>query len=378
MNILLVITGLGRGGAERQVCDLADRFAQAGHHVWIIYLFGEALMRPQNSTIMPIGLHLRQNPISLVRTLVALRHHIRRINPDVIHSHMVHANLLVRFLRLFTPMPRLICTAHSTNEGGGLRMLLYRLTHHLADLSTNVSQKAVDAFVAKGAVPKGGMRRLYNGIDTARFTCKYAARSETRAALGVDTLTSMLLCVGRLEVQKNYPLMLHALALALQQQTNLHLYIAGEGSLHASLHQLCQSLHIEEHVTFLGFRQDIEALMCAADLFCLSSDFEGFGLVVAEAMACGLMVVATDCGGVKEVLGGNGFLTTVGDSGGFAQRIVEALALSTDAKTELIEAAKARANEYFSLEQISQEWIKLYANPKHAKMPPSFHPEDLN
>ncbi|MBN2895281.1 MAG: glycosyltransferase [Campylobacterales bacterium] len=360
MKILLVITGLGRGGAERQVCDLADRFAQMGHTVCIVYLFGEALLRPLEPAVTLKGLQLRNNPISLLRTLYALIQVIRSFKPDIVHSHMVHANLLTRCARLFIPMPKLICTAHNANEGGRIRMLLYRLSNTLADLSTNVSQEAVDTFIAKGAVKSGQMIAVYNGIDTERFTCNAALRTHIRTSLGIDEKTPLLLCVGRLEVQKNYPMMLHAFALALKTRPDLYLCIAGEGYLHDVLVNLCDHLHIQKQVRFLGFRTDIAELMSASDLFCLSSDFEGFGLVVAEAMASALLVVTTDCGGVKEVLGGYGFLSPVGDSETFAQCLLDALNLPNERKKALLDAAKARIDAHFSLDRIALKWINLY------------------
>lgn len=362
MKILLVITGLGRGGAERQVCDLADRFTALGHEVRILYLIGEALIRPKSSTVSVVALGLEYRIGSLAGTTVRLCRAIRAFAPDIVHSHMVHANLLTRLARLFVSMPKLICTAHNANEGGRLRMLLYRLSAPLADHSTNVSQEAVDAFIAKGATAEGKMSVMYNGIDTKRFKCNTELRFQTRLALGVQASDPVLLCVGRLDMQKNYPMMLYAFAKALRTQGNLQLYIAGEGPLHGELEQLCRTLRIEHRVRFLGFRTDTHALMCAADLFCLSSDFEGFGLVIAEAMACELPVVATDCGGVKEVLGGFGLLSKIGDAEAFAQNILHALGLSEEAKHALTSQTASRARTHFDIDRIAQAWIRLYEN----------------
>ncbi|MFX5700993.1 glycosyltransferase, partial [Acinetobacter baumannii] len=79
---------------------------------------------------------------------------IEQFKPDVVHAHMVHANIFARLARKYVSFPRLICTAHSNNEGGRLRMLAYRLTHGLADMTTNVSRQACESFENFGAVPK--------------------------------------------------------------------------------------------------------------------------------------------------------------------------------------------------------------------------------
>ncbi|MBD3842336.1 MAG: glycosyltransferase, partial [Campylobacterales bacterium] len=128
MNIALLITGLGMGGAERQVVDLADRFASLDHNILIIYLTGEAIVLPSNPSIRVIGMNMSKTPWSFLTTYRRIRSLIQSFKPDILHSHMVHANIIARLLRLSIRIPRLICTAHNTNEGGTLRMWLYRVT----------------------------------------------------------------------------------------------------------------------------------------------------------------------------------------------------------------------------------------------------------
>jgi len=166
MKIALLITGLGIGGAEKQVCDLADRFAMQNHEVLILYLFGNAILTPKDSTISVVGFKMKKTPLSFITTYLSTRKVLQKFKPDIVHSHMVHANFMARLIRLTLKMPRLICTAHNTNEGGRIRMWFYRITDPLCELSTNVSQEAVDVFVAKKAVPKNKMITVYNGIDT--------------------------------------------------------------------------------------------------------------------------------------------------------------------------------------------------------------------
>src|SRR5690625_8036008 len=101
-------------------------------------------------------------------------------------------------------------------------------------------------------------------------------------------------------------------------------------------------LQIEEHVSFLGVYNEMPALMSATDIFVLSSLWEGFGLVVAEAMACERVVVATDSGGVKEVLGDCGFLVSQSETDLLATGIEQALNLDEAEKSELGKRARDR------------------------------------
>lgn len=102
---------------------------------------------------------------------------IKNYKPDVVHAQMVHANILTRLIRLTTSISKLICTAHSSNEGGILRMLAYRITDSLANLTTNVSSTAVASFELQYAVPKNSMLTVYNGVDFTNFIYKPQVRN---------------------------------------------------------------------------------------------------------------------------------------------------------------------------------------------------------
>jgi glycosyltransferase involved in cell wall biosynthesis len=368
MNIALLITGLGMGGAERQVVDLADRFAALNHNILIIYLTGEAAVFPSNPSIRVIGMGMTKTPWSFLNTYRHIRSLIQSFKPDVLHAHMVHANIMARLLRLSTKIPRLICTAHNTNEGGALRMLAYRLTDSLADVSTNVSQEAVASFITKKAVPKNKMITMYNGIDMNRFQFNSIARKTLRKTGNIGDDNTLLLCVGRLNEQKDYLTMLKAFALCSYEKEGIYLWIAGIGEMKNILMQTAEELGISEKVSFLGLRHDIPELMSACDIFCLSSAYEGFGLVVAEAMACERIVVATDCGGVKEVIGKFGILVPPNSPEVFSQGVEQAMQLSPEEKYTIGSSARQKIIENYSLDTISQRWLSLYSNEKLTNM----------
>jgi glycosyltransferase involved in cell wall biosynthesis len=272
---------------------------------------------------------------------------------------MVHANLLARVVRLFVKIPRLISTAHNTREGGRIRMLAYRLTDGLADISTNVSEEAVESFISAGAVKPGRMIALHNSVDIRRFQFRLADRVRIRSELGCPDGVKVLLAVGRLHEQKDYPMLFRALKL-IDENSNYVLWIAGEGSLRSELQALAKNLGIEERVLFLGIRDDVSALMSAANIFVFPSAYEGFGLVVAEAMACERVVVATNSGGVKEVLGECGFLVPPQNPELFAQGVKRALALSPENSLSLGKIARKRVSEFYSFEAALCKWIALY------------------
>jgi len=360
MKILLIITGLGMGGAERQVCDLADKFAAKDHEVLLISMTGKTVNRPLSNSVYVAELKMAKTPIGFVKAYWQARQLIKQFNPDVVHSHMVHANLFARLLRLSVRIPKLICTAHNTSEGGRGRMLAYRITDKLCDISTNVSQEAVDAFFAQGAVAKGRMLAMHNGIDTERFTFDINHRIRLRTELNISEEIPLLLAVGRLNVAKDYPNLLLAFHHIIKAGSLAHLVIIGVGDEETKLIKMVAELGLCKRVYFLGLRHDVHEWMSAADLFVLSSAWEGFGLVVAEAMACERLVVATDCGGVREVVANCGVLVPPKNSTELARALTDCLSLSAEQVKEQGRAARQRIVEHYSLKSQAANWLRLY------------------
>ncbi len=360
MKVSLIITGLGMGGAERQVCDLADQFTAKGHNVLLISMTGETVNRPLSSKIDVVELNMAKTPFGFIKAYWQARQLIKQFKPDVVHSHMVHANLFSRLLRLSVRIPKLICTAHNTSEGGRGRMLAYRITDKLCDISTNVSQEAVDAFFAQGAVAKGRMLAMHNGIDTERFTFDINHRIRLRTELNISEEIPLLLAVGRLNVAKDYPNLLLAFHHIVKAGSLAHLVIIGVGDEETKLIKMVAELGLCKRVYFLGLRHDVHEWMSAADLFVLSSAWEGFGLVVAEAMACERLVVATDCGGVREVVANCGVLVPPKNSTELARALTDCLSLSAEQVKEQGRAARQRIVEHYSLKSQAANWLRLY------------------
>lgn len=360
MNIMLIITGLGMGGAERQVCDLADQFTELGHQVLLISMTGKMVTCPRHAKIKLICLNMDKTPLGFIKSYKNACRLLRDFKPDVVHSHMVHANIFARMLRLSVSIPKLICTAHSSNEGGRGRMLAYRLTDHLCDISTNVSQEAVDAFLAQGAVREGRICALHNGIDTERFKFNVDSRARLRNELNIKDKIPLLLAVGRLNIAKDYPNLLIAFQHVIKAGSHAQLAIIGIGEEKARLIEMVAELGLCERVHFLGLRHDVDEWMSATDFFVLSSAWEGFGLVVAEAMACQRVVVATDCGGVKEVVGECGILVPPRDHLALADGIKKVLKMSSDEINMIGAAARERIVTRYSLNAQAESWLSLY------------------
>lgn len=357
MKILYVITGLGLGGAEQVVANLADEMYKRGHQVKIAYLTGDIKVKPQIDSIEIIYLGL-EDLISFFSASRKYRELINSYKPDVVHSHMVHANIFARLNRIFKKLPKLVCTAHSSNEGGKIRMLAYKYTNFLSDFNTNVSQSATEAFIKSGAFTRDNINTVYNGINLDKFNCnnkKYIKSSFNSAEIN-------FLSVGRFEKQKDYPNLIESIYLVKKiYHKPIKFYIAGEGRLRPLLENLIKKMELSNDIILLGARNDIPELLNQSNFFILPSQYEGFGLVVAEAMACKCFVISTNSLGPAEIMGDTGILVEPQNPAKLADAILYALTLSPEIIQENNERARIRIEELFSLEKSVETWLDIYA-----------------
>ncbi len=372
-KIMFVITGLDHAGAEMQVLELASGLYDRG---WLIQVV--SLLRPtldlrelESRGIVFKTLDMRKG-VPDPRAMWRLRKMIKQFAPDVVHSHMIHANLLARFTRLCVSVPMLVSTAHNTNEGGKLWMLLYRITDFLCELTTNVSQEAVNSYIEKKASPQRKIRFVPNGINLSKF----AKRSEERAAIRRELKAEgrfVWLAVGRLTAAKDYPTLLKAWARVKQGEASEQamLLIVGDGEQRAALQQMMVSLDVESSVRFLGIRSDIPRLMATADCYVMSSLWEGMPMVLLESAACELPAVATDVGGNREVVqdGVSGLLARPADEAHLAERMNALMSLPEEARLEMGSHGRKYVMEHFALDAVIAKWESLYRQLDKRKQP---------
>ena len=363
----MLVTSLQIGGAEMQVATLACLLKARNWEVAVVSLLpasgvAEALRK---ADIPVYSLDMKRgwpDP----RAVLQLSGLVRDWKPDVVHSHMVHANLLARFTRLITPIPVLICTAHNTretSERGGptwYKEQLYRITDRLADHTTIICQAGYDHYTVTHAVPAHRLEVLPIGIDCEKFAPRPNRRSAVRQQLGLSDSEFAWIAVGRMVVQKDFPNMLRAFAQI--RGGNWKLLIAGGGPLQAELELYARQLDIDNQVRFLGIFKDIPALHNAADGLVLSSELEGLPLAVLEASASGLPCVVTEVGGTREAVldGVSGFVVPPHDSEGLSQALTRMMSLTPDELQRFSRAARWHALDRFEIASVVDRWESVY------------------
>ena len=356
-SVLHLLPALSVGGAEWMAAELAA--ASADEFSPLVAVLGSASSTPVES-------YLRQCNIPVVHldkprgpsALTALRvlGLVERLRPFVIHTHQYA-------LKYALPAGRL------------LRTPIVHTLHNLAGVEVSKLDRFVHRWAFRGAVypvaiaraVDESFREIYgsrpaavipNGIRTEAFSS--TEREEWRRGLGVGPRELLVTCVGRLVPQKNHGLLLRAFA-KVGPQAGARLLLVGDGPLRGELEAQADRLGVRGFVEFLGVRADVPRILAASDVFTLASDWEGNPLSVMEAMAAGLPVVATDVGGVAELVldGETGLVVPAGDVVRFAEALGSLLE-AHEMRGRLGVAGARIAREVFDVSTMSRRYAELY------------------
>lgn len=360
MRIAYMLTSLGRGGAERQVIALAERMAARGHSVVLM------ILKPSEADEWPtslevIRLDMRKSLAGVSSGLVRGHRHLRRFRPDIVHSHTFPANMVARILHALHSTPAVLSTIHNIYEGGWRRTVLYRLTDGLTAHTTAVSEAVSKHQVQTGAAIEAKCSVITNGIDTGIFKPSVGRRNEARAHWNAAD-RFVWLAAGRLTAAKNYPGLLQAFSSLYAMFPNAMLWIAGQGIVleQRRLQARAKAAGISESVRWLGLRDDMPSLFDAADAFVLSSAWEGMPLVVGEAMAMKKPVVATDVGGVRELVGDAGLVVPSNSPKALAEGMLSVMRMSQEQRQAMGSNARTRIQRLFDINAKTDEWHALY------------------
>ncbi len=360
MNITLFIGNLSIGGAERVTVNLANQLAENGHDVEVLVVTDDGELADE------LAPAVEQSVLSVNRmrwAAIPLGRHLRRTRPDALISFMTAANVMaIVAARMARVLTTVIATEHSTQSGKrGMAikrdMTLAKYTYRFADHVVGVSEGVADDIRDWAWVPDDKVVTIYNPVVTEeQIGATYELPSHPWFQ---DDDIEVVLSVGRHVEEKDYPTLIRAFALLLEERENARLMLLGGGELTSAYESLIAELGIEPEVEMPGFVMEPHPYMAHADVFALSSRVEGLSLVLIEAMACGTPVVSTDCpNGPAEVLanGKYGELVPVGNPSSLKNALVRALSDPID-----IQLLRECARD-FSVSKAAMEYEKLFSD----------------
>jgi glycosyltransferase involved in cell wall biosynthesis len=353
MRIAYMLTSLGIGGAEKQAIAIGERMAARGHDVALIVLRPpEEHEWPTKLTVIYLGIN--KSLPSVVSGVMHARRVFHSFNPHLLHSHTFPANMMARTLHAIGAVPAVLSTIHNVYEGGRHRTLAYRMTDPFSTLSTAVSQAVADRYIEIRAVPRCKCSVISNGIDTDLFSPSRWISQVT--ATEYPQKNFVWFAAGRDVAAKDFDNLLTAFRKIRAENSNTELRIAGKPANHRSL-----ETYDGAGVRWLGLCKDMPGTMAACDAFVLSSAWEGMPLIVGEAMAMQKPVVATDVGGVRELVGSTGILVRPKDPDTLYQAMLRIMGAAQEDRESLGRAARKRICDSFDMNAKADEWESLYA-----------------
>jgi glycosyltransferase involved in cell wall biosynthesis len=232
----------------------------------------------------------------------------------------------------------------------------------VSDRLVAVSQATADDLVRLGVAPRGKFSVIPLGLDLERFLAADGTDGAGfRAEMGVTPEDCLALFVGRLVPIKRVDVALRAVAEARARGAALKLAVVGDGGLRPDLETLATELRLGDAVRFLGFRDDLERLVAGSDVALLTSDNEGTPVALIEASAGATPAVATDVGGVRDIVTlETGRLARSGDASEVADRLVE-LASDAALRTRLGHRARAHVRAGYTADRLLGDVDRLYS-----------------
>ena len=317
MHIVIVTAAMRAGGSERVIAQLLKEWSNNGVDCTLIMLLKEPIFYdiPESVNVIKIGEVHNNHYIDKLKKYQRVREIVKSIKPDVVLSLPEEIGVYVIGALLGTKIPVVVSERNNPwvmpnkKPTRAFRRLLYPFADGFVFQTKQAASFFSEKIQNKGIV-------LKNPLDVSRIPAPYDGERE-----------KIIVGAGRLEKQKNFPLLIDAFAKFYESHQDYKLIIYGDGSLKESLETYARTRLPETAFSFPGKASDLPNRVNRARAFVLSSDYEGVPNVLIEAMAMGVPSVATDCapGGAADLItdGVNGFITPVGDVDALAEKIIE-------------------------------------------------------
>ena len=293
MKLLHVITTIERGGAENQLLILVKRQIQRGHEVTITFLKGSADLKHDFDLIGASTIDLSK--LSFFQQIIFFRNKLAS-QFDILHAHLPRSEILT-YLGVVKSNRNFIITRHNSEKFFPkapklISSFLSRIVTHRAFKIISISNAVFDFCISNQEIEN----------DSKCITIHYGFDFEVTVKRNFSNQLHLLF-VGRLEDQKDIPTLLKALKEISHEKIFSQISILGNGSLRKDLQSLAEQYEIDKSIRWLGKIPNVDEYMQSCDLLVLTSKYEGFGLVLLEAISQNLPVLATNTTSIPEVLG---------------------------------------------------------------------------
>ena len=374
-KVLHIITKLELGGAQKSTLDILRNLDRAKYRIFLVSsdgLLADDAGKINGLEVRLLSSLIRQiNPIFDLKALIDLYRFIKENEIDIVHTHGSKAGIIGRWAAYFAGVPIILHTIHGWEFHERQNRLIKWLFIGLERLTAKITTKLIavcHADIEKGLNYNIGARDkyrlVYYGIDYEAFKDVSLNSMIKRNSLGLKEDALIIGMIACFKPQKAHADFIKAASLIIKEIPNVKFLLVGDGVLRPKIVRQIRSLGLRDRFVLTGWRRDIPQILPVLDMIVLSSHWEGLPIVLLESMAAGLPVVATNVGGVSEIIqdGNTGFLVPVGDYSKLAERILF-LAHNSSLCEEMSKCAKGlldgRFNTSSMVNQIEETYVHL-------------------
>ena len=351
------------GGSEivaANVCSALDRSQFDPLVLFMLKSQGEMSQILHELYVPCKCLNLPWRPLPFESLYIA--HLLNRLRVDILHIH--HIPLYLRVIKAvkMSRVRGVVFTEHAKYSIEKSKKLqnACRLAAQQANAFTTVSADLKEYFVRELNLSDDLVQVILNGVDVRRFKPDKKS-SVLRSMLPENFTGKILIHVGRLVEAKDHETLLTAMNQVVRIGHEVFLFLIGEGELKPVIEQRISELRLTDHVKMLGMRSDVDQLLLGADIFVMSSKREGLPMVLMEAMSCALPVIATDVGGISEIVNDQeSGLLVAPENPYLLARAIEGICNRADGGSALGKKARQIIIENYSLEATAESYAELY------------------
>lgn len=362
MRIAHLISSGGMFGAENVLLNLAQWFNQNGETVWV-----GALKDSRSPKLQVIDRAKALNlPVFVIdcrgrfdiSAVLALKKFMKENKIEILHTHNYKSDVIGLLSAKLASIP-IVSTAHGftgvTKSVSGYEKLDRWILKKFFDNVIVVAETVLDDFHS----PR--KKIIANGLDISRFETNQALRQKFRAAYHISEDETLIGIVGRLSVEKNQELFIHAAHDFLRQEKNVKFVIVGNGPEEDKLKSLVMAYGLKKEIIFTGLIEDIVGVYQGLDIFTLTSNTEGIPLTILEAMASRTVVAATNVGGIPQIVfqRETGVLVEKNDKAGLV-KVWQELVEDSNLREKLIKSAYEYVKNEFSQSVMAEKYLDCY------------------
>ena len=363
IRILHLIKSLGRGGAETLLPETLKVHDKSNFIFYCIYFLpwkNQLVEEIKASGGVVLNIPAANN-IRILLQAFKISRFIRDNKIQLIHCHLPWAGFVGRILHLISGIP-VVYTEHNKQERYQyLTRLFNKFSFNLQSTSIAVSEDVAQS-IKRNINPSIKVNTILNGINTEKFRRNLQVGQKIRADLCIPSNTIVIGSLGVFRTQKRLNTWLEIFAIVSKQYPNVRGILVGDGPLKKDIILQVKALGLEQIVFLPGIQSNANDWYAAMDIFMMTSEFEGLPLALLEAMSCECAVVATNAGGINEVVedGINGSMVPVDQWTGLISK-VQLLLDHPDVRVSMAKAARDRVVHHFSIHQMTRQLEKLYS-----------------